>query len=246
METLLRRGPIRARLGPAGVHRSGCRLVGLAAKLGLERFRRGMGRGRVGLGRPAGRCVVWGDRRSPADRRTTADLHRAAADRRRTSRDLPAAHRSRPTTRGRSSRVGPATADRPAARRRASTADRGPAAACHRRCGGATAHHLCTACLRAVYRSSRPVLRDHRTRLVERWLHHRRRRGTGGGSSDRSFRPSRVWVRRGGRLPWSGAWAVSQGTSLGRALARGSRGPRFRRLARRRLRRLARRWRRLA
>jgi hypothetical protein len=237
MARVLRLGPIRARLGPAGVRRSGCRLVGLAPKLGLERFRLGMGRRRVGLGRPAGRRVVRGDRRSPADRRTTADLHRATADRRRTSGDLPAAHRSRPTTRGRSSRVGPAAAHRPAARRRAAAADRGPAAACHCRGGGSTARYLRAACLRPLYRSSRPGLREHWTRLVERWLHHRRRRSIGGGSSDRSFRPSRVRVRRGGRLPWSGAWAVSQGTSLGRALARGSR---FRRLARRRFRRLAR------
>jgi hypothetical protein len=253
MARVLRPGGIRAWLGPAGVHRSGCRLVGLAPKLGLERFRRGMARGRAGVGRPVGRRVVRRDRRSPADRRTTADLHRAPADRRRTSRDLPTAHRSRPTTYGRPSRVGPA-ADRPAARRHTATADRRPAAACHCRGGGSTAHRLRAARLRALYRSSRPGLRDHRTRLVERRLHHRRGRGTRGGSSGRFFRPSRVWVRRGGGVPWSGAWAVSQGTSLGRALARGSRRPRFRRLARRRLWRLARRglwrlarrWRRLA
>jgi hypothetical protein len=243
----LRLGPIRARLGRARVRRSGRGLVGLAPRLGLERFRLGMGSGRLGLGWSAGWCVVWCDRRSAADRRATADLHRAAAGRRRASRDLPTADRCRPTARVRSFRVGPAAADRPAARRRNPTADRGPAAACYRRCGGAAVRHLRAARLRAVFRSSRPGLRDHRTRLVERWLHHRRRRGTRGGSSDRSFQPSRVWVHRGvGRLSRSGARAVPRGTSLGRALARGSRGARFWRLARRRLRRLARRWRRLA
>jgi hypothetical protein len=151
-------GRIRSRLGRAGVCRAGRGLVGLAPRLGLERFWLGMGRWCLGVGWPAGRRVVRRDCRSPADRSATTDLHSPAADRRRTSGDRPAADRgSSAASRACSSRSGGPTAIyRRAARRGTAAANCSPAAACHRRCRGANARHLRAARLCALYRSSRP------------------------------------------------------------------------------------------
>ncbi len=219
----LRFGRIRSRLGRPGVCRPRRGLAGLAPRLGLERFWLGMGRGRLGVGWPAGGCFIRRDRRPPSDRRAAADLRSAAADRRRTSGDCPAADRCSPAApRGRSSRnSGPAATYRRAARRGAAAADRCPAAACHRRCSGATARYRRAARLRALYRPPRPRLRDHRARLAAWWLHHRRPRNRWSDGGNIAFRPS--GVRRGARrlsrpgagpvplgLGWGLAWRVAR------------------------------------
>src|SRR5262249_25769756 len=76
----------------------GVRVLGWARCWGLEYFGRGRGRGRRGVGRPAGRCSVRRDRRSPADRSASTDLHSAAAGRCRTSGDRAAVHRGSPAS----------------------------------------------------------------------------------------------------------------------------------------------------
>ena len=241
----LRLGPIRSRLGRAWVCRPGWGRAGLAPRLGLERF--WLGRGRLGVGWPAGRCFIRRDRRSSADRRAAADLRSAAADRRRSSGDRPDARRGSPasTCGGPSRSGGPTATHQRIARRGAAAADRHPAAACHRRCSGApAARHLCAARLCTVYRSSSAGLCDHRARLVAWRLHHRRLRNHWSDGGNITFRSSGV-RRRTCRLSWSTATPIPLG--LGRGLARRmARSELWRRLARRRLRRLARRRGRLA
>ena len=122
---------IRPRLGRARVRRRGHRLVGLAPRLGVERFRLGVGCRRLGMGRSAGGRVVRPDRRSAADRGTPADLHRASADRARTSGDRSAADCGRPPATGRCSSRG-----------------RGPAAAYRRACSVRRCHHRSWSCRR--------------------------------------------------------------------------------------------------
>ena len=160
-----------------------------------------MGRRRLGVGWPAGGCVVRRNRRSSPYYRAAADLYCTATDRPRPSGNRSAADRGCTSSGSASGSSASVAAHRATARRGPSAADRGAAATADRGSSSGAARYLRAARLCAFHRSSRFNLRDDRTRLVAWRLHYRRfccRRRDGG---YRPFRPSRI-CRRTYRLSW--------------------------------------------
>ena len=187
-----------ARLARTEICRRRRGLVGLAPHLGLGRLPLGVGSRFMGLGQPLGRRFNRRHRGPTVDCSAPTDLRGTSADCRRNPLYSPATRRSRPATHHRCS-LG--ASDRtpaywPATRRCSAAANRGATAARNCLGGRAAAHHLRPAVLRFFCGSTRPGLRDDRTRMVAWWLRGWRLRGGRGGCGDRSFRPRRGWIYR--------------------------------------------------